>query len=229
MFLCRCCFCDCSFLCASVCLCVYVPWYWWGLGKLGWRVMGGHLICVFVPLSVWVFVWLFLFCVLCVYVLIKVVVEKKWVEEWGEAIAFVYFCACECLFVWLFLFIFYQRMCALRKSGLKSEESYLISVFVHVGLFVICLPTYVRDDKSGGWEKVGWRVRRGYLWQGGAEISRAVRSRARGGAKHPSADEKDKWQRRWYKLQRITNTKEEKTWLAFRRIENIFFIFVWFS
>ena len=42
----------------------------------------------------------------------------------------------------------------------------------------------------------GRRVRRGYLWQGGAEISRAVRSRARGGAKHPSADEKDKWQRR---------------------------------
>ena len=41
-------------------------------------------------------------------------------------------------------------MCALRKSGLKSEESYLISVFVHVGLFVICLPAYVRDDKSGG-------------------------------------------------------------------------------
>ena len=58
----------------------------------------------------------------------------------------------------IIVFFVCKRMCALRKSGLKSEES--------------------------------------YLWQGGAEISRAVRSRARGGAKHPSADEKDKWQRR---------------------------------
>ena len=145
--------CQCMFV--RLCAVILV-----GIGKIGLKSNGRPSLMCFFRLSVWVFVWLLLFCVLCVYVLIKVVVEKKWVEEWGEAIAFVYFCACECLFVWLFLFIFYQRMCALRKSGLKSEESYLISVFVHVGLFVICLPAYVRDDKSGGWEKVGWRVRR---------------------------------------------------------------------
>ena len=41
-------------------------------------------------------------------------------------------------------------MWALRKSGLKSEESYRIFVHVHVSVFIICLPAYVCDDKSGG-------------------------------------------------------------------------------
>ena len=79
--------CFCPFECLSVCVIVFVLCFvcvcvdkGGGWEKMGWRVRRA---IAFLCMCMWVFL-LFVYQRMCV--MIKVVVEKKWVEEWGEAI-----------------------------------------------------------------------------------------------------------------------------------------------